>query len=498
MNRPVDEQAAAATSRRSYLTPLPNWVRAVDFLAELVVVAIVAGGFLTVGYAANSPARAWAFAGCALLGIWALAAVPLGRWNHSFMAPARWTVLLLAAAAAWTGLQLIRLPSALVLALSPAWRATADAAAAAGTSLPSFLPLAHSPAEALLSWHQLVASLLFFAGVCVLAARRSSSIRLMALVGAGCLLAGYMGIHRYIFSGEDRAWGAVYNPNHHATMMMMGMPLYFGGLAVWGRLSRRMQGSPFSGSNPLLFLYAAGLLGMVGWVASMSRGGLLIGGTFLLGWIVLEIWAYYREESGRLASGPLRMAAAAATTVVVLAIAGLLLLESASLPSGVSERGFTTADLREHGSGRLELWRATMQALGQSPATGLGLRGTEAALKQYSRMPTSKNPIWSHNDYVQALAEVGLLGGLLLAVLTAFLLASFLRESARRRAAFDWPERLLQRAATTGLLIVLVHETTDFHLRIPLIGFLFLILLALVLCPGALLATSMRRRSYTS
>src|SRR5690606_29492677 len=144
------------------------------------------------------------------------------------------------------------------------------------------------------------------------------------------LIEGFLGIHTNVFRNAGRAYGGVYNPNHHATLIMMAFQLYLAGLFVWGRFSHRFQGSDFSGSNPLLFFYAAGLLALLGWLASISRGAVIIGAAVLVAWIAIEVVAFYKEEIG---ADALPVAIRSGSVLIIGAIAvglvGFLLYEAA-------------------------------------------------------------------------------------------------------------------------------------------------------------------------
>src|SRR5690606_10935841 len=61
--------------------------------------------------------------------------------------------------------------------------------------------------------------------------------------------------------------------------------------------------------------------------------------------------------------------------------------------------------------GRVDLWSASMQGLAETRGIGVGLGGAEHTLEKHlSGMAIRKAPIWSHNDYVQLLLELGILG----------------------------------------------------------------------------------------
>jgi O-antigen ligase len=78
---------------------------------------------------------------------------------------------------------------------------------------------------------------------------------------------------------------------------------------------------------------------------------------------------------------------------------------------------------------------------------------------------------YAHNDYVQLLAE----GGVLVSLPAALLLALFVRE-VRRRFREDTPDRLTywtRVGAVTGLLAIGFQEVVDFSLHMPGVAALF-------------------------
>lgn len=477
--------------RRDYVAQYPNWMRLGDGVAEAIVAAILAFGFLSYGYVEGFRLRSLAYFGCALLGCWALAGLMLGRWSGPLQRTSRRVLAVGGFFLFWTALQIVPLPSGIAATLSGAWGETREAFGAAGLEFPARTALAHSPLLAVESWHQAFASLLFFAAVLMLAARRSCAIRLMVMVCVVSTIEGLWGAWSFFFVGQHRAHGlGAYNPNHHAALVLAGLPLLFAGVLQWSRLSARFTGSLWSGSNPLVVLYGLGALAGLGWLAGLSRSSLLLGGTVVAGWALYEFVAARREHERE--PLPFGVKVVGATGIGVLLLAGALLLESTHLPQELAAR--TEAESRWVDRGRLDFARATLAGAAEAPWTGLGLRGANHAMTRHASQPTLLTPIWTHNDPVQLLAEIGFVAGAILLGLAIWAAASF-REDLRDRARiFDWSEGLLQRAAAAGVLATALHSLTDFHLRVPLVGFTVLILLALVLRQGPMLVPAFAKR----
>ncbi len=467
---------------------LPGWIRTGDTAAEIVVWLILIGGFFSLGYVVNPLLRGWAWLACGLLGAWSAIGLGAGRWGGSGLRTARCGMAVLAIPILWCGFQLIPLSSDFVLRISPVQREIQTSFREAGLSLQGKISLAHSPAKGLRSWNQLVASGLFFAGVCLLTARRSCSLRLCALVALVSLAEGWIGAIRYA-KGVPRASGAIFNSNHHAALVVMGLPLYFARLVQWKRYSPRLRyGSIMSGSNPLLLFYGLGLVAIIGWLAAISRGSLILSGGVLVVWIVIEFWGALRElrEGEKIPVSALLIGLLAG---VVFSLSLAALVTSSSIYQGFATRGWKD---ELSGAGRMELWRATAEALMQTPWLGLGLFGTENALNQYGAMPMTLIPIRSHNDYVQIIAEMGVPASAVALMFLGRMLVSMIRDWSGRIRRSDWSRGLMQRAALAGVLAALAHAAVDFHLRIPEIGFVFLILLALAVNEGTLLISSGR------
>jgi O-antigen ligase len=95
---------------------------------------------------------------------------------------------------------------------------------------------------------------------------------------------------------------------------------------------------------------------------------------------------------------------------------------------------------------------------------GVGLGGFETAYPAYQSFPSDW--IWghAHNDWAEALAETGLVGGLLIvAALAMFFRLAFKRLGERLRHDAGW----IQLGAALGCCGLLVHSFVDFNLHIP-------------------------------
>ncbi len=120
------------------------------------------------------------------------------------------------------------------------------------------------------------------------------------------------------------------------------------------------------------------------------------------------------------------------------------------------------------------IWRDTLRLIQANPLVGVGLGAYETAVPQYSRSDGSLTVNAAHNDYLQVLADGGLIGGLL--VLWFFVL--LFRQLKRGVQSRDPLRAGLALGCSTAIVGMLVHSFFDFHLHLPAHALLFLTLAA--------------------
>jgi O-antigen ligase len=127
------------------------------------------------------------------------------------------------------------------------------------------------------------------------------------------------------------------------------------------------------------------------------------------------------------------------------------------------------------------IWQSTLRMIAAQPVLGVGLGAYETAYPQYSQQDSSVYPVaQAHNDYLQIVADGGLVGGALalwFIVLLARAVGRGIRHQDVRLAA-------LSLGAGGGLMALLVHSWFDFNLQLPSNALLFLWLSALVAVLG--------------
>lgn len=243
------------------------------------------------------------------------------------------------------------------------------------------------------------------------------------------------------------SFGPYVNRNHFAGLMELILPV---GLALLFLRGVRRDRLPLLA--PLTLIPIGALL------LSGSRGGIL---TFFFQFVLLAF---------------LVQARAGARKVVPLVFALVLLggAFAAWLGAGENLGRFAQLGSAEVAYGqRFVILKDSGRIFLDHPVVGTGLGTLVTVYPQYESVYHGKLVDHAHNDYVELLAETGLLGGL---CALGFILLFF--RLARRRLqtsveAFDLSLRTGALVACTGLLL---HSLVDFNFHIPSNALLFFLL----------------------
>ena len=238
------------------------------------------------------------------------------------------------------------------------------------------------------------------------------------------------------------------NHNHLAGFLEMAIPFVF---ALFLTRSRSLTGK-------LLLIYIVLIL-LVTQALTLSRGGWV--STFVsiafMGLYLLRQKTFHGKK-------------------LVLSIAGTAIIISlftiASTP--VVERALSLAEQDESASmeGRLDAWKGTIDLIQTSFLLGTGPGTYEAAFIRFQPAGLRAMFIQAHNDYLQALSDVGVCSILLVAILFYIFFRSFrknLSHSSRQVRGFTL-------ALSASVLAIGIHSVVDFNLHIPSNAFIFCIL----------------------
>ena len=445
----------------------------------LLVAAVVWGAF---AFGAVYPWAYWPLAACALaVGITGvtlpLCAGAAARVPGLRLIAGAFGVFLVAGA-----LQIVPLPLSQLATLSPEAStvlARLDLGFIAGA--PARHPLSIAPART-------VVALALFASfaLLVLGCARLLSIRgarrmaeAIAIVGVSLAFAAIVqkpfatekvyGLWTPIDGGSP--YGPFVNRNHFAGWMLMGLPLTLGLLCAM--LSRAMRGvRPYwrdqlmwlsTPDASLILLTGGGTLVMaISLVLTLSMSGMMalalaIG---ITGACVIR----RRWTRGRTAAA---IAYLALLFVVAYGWAG-----ADVIASRFADSNWTELDSRRGA------WSDALDVNARFPLTGTGLNTYGVATIVYQRHDLARHYEQAHNDYLQLLAE----GGVLLAVPAGLCVFVFARTVRRRfRDETSTTAYWLRVGAVTGLAAIALQETFDFSLQMPGNALLFAVLCGIAL-----------------
>jgi len=124
---------------------------------------------------------------------------------------------------------------------------------------------------------------------------------------------------------------------------------------------------------------------------------------------------------------------------------------------------------------RRDIWSATSRLIKDHPYIGVGLGAFQFAYTRYDQSSGAQRVEQSHNDYLQIVADAGLVGGLI-ALVFVFLL--FARGFSAAQTD-DREKRAITLGALAGCFAIAVHSFVEFNLQITSNAQLFLALAAL-------------------
>jgi O-antigen ligase len=273
-----------------------------------------------------------------------------------------------------------------------------------------------------------------------------------------CFVVSLLGIIQHFTSPDKVYWfrelqaggdpfGPYVNRNHFAGFVELTLPT---GLALLVFRGVRRDLFPMAG---LLVIVPLGAL-----ILSGSRGG-IISLVFQIG--VLGLLTRNRKGPEGPRIGSLAIVALAAVALIVWIGTGKAIERFSELRPGEVPAARRTSMLRD-----------TLHIFLDHPVKGTGLGTLIVVYPRYETTYDGKVVNHTHNDYAEALAETGLLGGLCGA---AFLIILF-REAKKNFEAdqghFSRALHVGAIAATCGLLL---HSFVDFNLHIPSNALLFLL-----------------------
>jgi O-antigen ligase len=278
---------------------------------------------------------------------------------------------------------------------------------------------------------------------------------------------------------QSTAFGPFINRHHFAGYMELSLAIPLG-LLFSGAIE---------GEKKLLYIFTAGMMA-IALILTGSRGGIISLVAEVLFLVVIGGFRgvqHSREpaaKQGRVRSGIMR---AVLALVLVLGILG------GSLMLGGEEaltRFVGTVNTEDPTTGRSHFWSVTLDIIRAHPLVGTGLGAFGVVYTRYD----SRNGLYrleqAHNDYLQILADGGVIG----AVLGLCFIAALFRMGFARRETLDPFRRGVATGALAGCFAIFVHSFFDFTLHTTANALLFLVLAALATLNGRVEHVEHRRR----
>lgn len=281
----------------------------------------------------------------------------------------------------------------------------------------------------------------------------------IVLVG---FLAAFVGILQYFTAGGKIYWlisvpgipfGPYGNKNHFAGLMEMTIPIALG--VLFSRSLRPMQ-------RPILAFLAVIMSSAL--VLSGSRAGILAFALQLVCFTVL-ISTVRRSQSWL------------PYIALILILVGGMVYWLGLQPVLAKISTFTHLETEPSYRARLLTYADTWRMFRAHPLFGVGFGVYGDVFASYKSQVGEGRWIHAHNDYLELLAETGLMGGLAAAAFLWLVLRQGFRNS---QNANRGSRRVVMLGALVGIFGILLHSLADFNMHIPANALLFFVLAAMM------------------
>lgn len=274
-------------------------------------------------------------------------------------------------------------------------------------------------------------------------------------------------------TGITHARGPFINYDHFANYLAMIFPLALAGLIFPGTFARRESEKSFQ-----LFAGLAVFVIALAILLSLSRAGwiaLVLGPAVFVG-VMLSLPVEKRPALLQVSKS--RILAVSAAGVGLLLLAAILFL-GADHRAEIDARFTETITHETSLWTRLSFWKDSLAMVRDFPVLGVGLKCWPEIFPRYQRPPWTVGLFAreAHNDYVQLLAEAGLLGFAIMAWFFVRCIARFYRS----RTLSDLRDLPACAALVASLAVMGFHEFFDFSMQIPANAILFWVMLALAM-----------------
>ncbi len=253
---------------------------------------------------------------------------------------------------------------------------------------------------------------------------------------------------------KGRASGTYGSPNHLAGYLEMILPIALA-LTITGR---------FKPLTKVFLAYAAVVI-LAGIGVTISRGGYLATGGALAVLFVSLLW----NRDFR---------------IPALALLVLLLVAGSFFGFRSMKSQLRIAELQQVNS-RTLFWKPTVQIWRENFWTGVGPNHWDWRFRQHRPWLAQKRPVYTHNDYLNTLADYGTIGAGIIGIGLAVLAWGVFWSWKYLRRTNEISTRPSNRSAivlgsAVGLLAIAIHSVVDFNMHIPANAMIAVLLMALL------------------
>lgn len=252
-------------------------------------------------------------------------------------------------------------------------------------------------------------------------------------------------------------FGSFVNRHNFAAYMEMTICLPLG-LMFTGAINRDKR---------LIYITAIGLMG-IALLLSGSRGGFVS--------LVAEIFFLIILTTKAKSSTQAAIKIGLSVLLMALIVFGAILIGGESSLTRFAE----TAASQDFSTNRTHIWSVTLSVIKSHLPFGVGLGAFGAAYTPFDSLNGMERVEQAHNDYLQVLADAGIVGLLI----GAFFVYELFKTGLKNAKTSNKFKRGAAIGALAGCFAVLVHSLFDFVLHTTAVTLLFTVLVSLVVASG--------------